>query len=292
MSECRRSTSLPTSRRDDVAAPARHLILMRLKPETCSGCPASSGPGTDDQGAQDACIQGREHEIQNPKRSLRSSLINGGGQWPARPPSPARTRGGPRGSRRCRRINRRRRRAAGGRSVEPRARHHDSALWRAVAVRGQDGAHADQSKARTTRQRGAHAPSFAQRHDHAERPAFRDRPRRFPRHRSGQAQALDPRPREAADGIHARRAAPLSDGVAGDVPRMRRQQRAAVFQGRRSRQTSRRSTASFPARNGRAYGSRRCWKKSASIPAAEWFLAEGADAPTMHRSIPRAEGDG
>ena len=80
------------------------------------------------------------------------------------------------------------------------------------------------------------------------------------------------------DALHA-----LSDGVAGDVPRMRRQQRADVVEGADPGESCRRSTASCPAPNGPACGSRRCSKKPASIRSANWLLAEGADAPTMHR---------
>src|SRR5205085_12191720 len=48
-------------------------------------------------------------------------------------------------------------------------------------------------------------------------------------HRSGQASACDPWPRQAAAGFYTRHACQVSDDDAGDLSRMRRQQRAAVL---------------------------------------------------------------
>src|SRR5262249_54288267 len=61
-------------------------------------------------------------------------------------------------------------------SREPGAGCAYPAVWPAVKVRAEGGAHAEQSEARTPRQRGADATPSPQRHDHAEWPAFRDCP--------------------------------------------------------------------------------------------------------------------
>ena len=88
----------------------------------------------------------------------------------------------------------------------------------------------------------------------------------------------DPRPGQAAAGVHARGAGALSDGVAHRLHRVRRQQPARSMRRRRSR----RQRAGDPrparrARNGPACGSRRCSTRPASIRRAQWVIAEGAD---------------
>ena len=57
----------------------------------------------------------------------------------------------------------------------------------------------------------------------------------------------------------------------------------------RSRPTCRPSMAWSPAPNGPASGSPLSSRKPASIPKAKWFIAEGADLPSMNRSIPLAK---
>ena len=61
----------------------------------------------------------------------------------------------------------RRRRAAAGRSLEHGARRADPALWHAGEVREQGGAHAHQPQPRAAHQPGPHAAPSAERHDHA-----------------------------------------------------------------------------------------------------------------------------
>src|SRR6516164_8816652 len=120
-----------------------------------------------------------------------------------------------------RRAHQRRRRAADEWSMEPGARRSYPAVWPAVKIRAEGGAHAEQSEARTPGQRGADATPSPQRHDHTEWPAFRDCPWRRNRDRPRQASPGDPRAGEAADGLHARYAASLPDGIAHLVRGMR-----------------------------------------------------------------------
>ena len=72
----------------------------------------------------------------------------------------------------------------------------------------------EQSEGRVPQLACAHAASPAQRHHHAERAALLDQPLRHAGHRSGQAQAGDPRHGEAAARVHARDAVALSAGDA------------------------------------------------------------------------------
>src|SRR5262249_7470205 len=61
-------------------------------------------------------------------------------------------------------------------SVDPCAGRPYPAVWPAVKIRAESGTHAEQSEARTPRQRGADATPTPQRHDHTEWLAFRDCP--------------------------------------------------------------------------------------------------------------------
>ena len=69
---------------------------------------------------------------------------------------------------------------------------------------------------------------------------------------------------KTAAGVHARRARPLSDGVAHDVPRMRRQQRAAVLERAGAGRRAGACTAWSRAPSGPASCSRRCSTRPAS----------------------------
>src|SRR6266568_2406342 len=173
--------------------------------------------------------------------------------------------------------------AAQGRPVEPRAGRDLSVLRAAVAVRGKGRAHALQSERRDPHFARAHAASPHQRYVHAERPAFHDRALRHPGHRPGQAPPGDPRPGEAAPRLHARRPCALPDGVAHDLRRMRRQQRADVLQG------------TDPGKRAGAARSRvlrrmdRCsalLEETGIDPKAKWLVAEGADSLALSRSVP------
>ncbi len=75
-----------------------------------------------------------------------------------------------------------------------------------------------------------HAAPSAQRHDHAQRRCTSRSAIRPAGYRPRQAPARDPRPGEAAAGVHARSALALSDGDAHGVRRVRRQLRADVLQ--------------------------------------------------------------
>ena len=186
-------------------------------------------------------------------------------------------------------AHRRSRRAASGRSVEHRDRHRHPGLRHAVEVRDEEGrAHADQSQERAAHQPGAHAAPSAQRHDHAERPAFRSVAHRLSRHRPGQAPAGDPRPGEAAAGLHARalarypmvsrinfvecggNSAPLynKDPVQANVQAIHGLVSCSEWTGVRL------STL---------------LEETGIDPKAKWLLAEGADGPSMNRSIPIAK---
>ena len=105
------------------------------------------------------------------------------------------------------------------------------------------------------------------------------------RHRSGQAPTGDPRPGEAAAGLHPRRARPISDGDARDLPRMRRQQRAAVFAraaaGQRAGAARLVSCAEWT-----GVKLSTLLDETGVDPKAKWFIAEGADAPHLSRSVP------
>ena len=123
--------------------------------------------------------------------------------------------------------------AAPGAALDDAAGRPVHRLWATVPFRGQSRARiarGTQSGHRRDRRLPYSAPS-AQRHDHAERPAFRPQPFRHAGYRSRSASALDPWPGEAAAGVHARGAGALSDGIAHRLRRVRRQlgraQRAA-----------------------------------------------------------------
>ena len=186
-------------------------------------------------------------------------------------------------------AHRRRRRAAAGRSVEHGARRANPGLWRAGEVRKEGRAHAHQSQRRAAHQPGAHAAPSAQRHDHAERPALRGVAHRLSRHRSGQAPPGDPWPGEAAAGLRPRSARALSDGVAHQLRRMRRQQRAAVTARTRCRPTCRRSMASLSCSEWTGVRLSTLLEETGIDPKAKWLLAEGADGPSMNRCIPIAK---
>src|SRR6516165_6938321 len=76
----------------------------------------------------------------------------------------------------------------------------------------------------------AHAAPPAAGHGHTQQPVLLDLPYSHPRHRPGPAQAGDPRPGQAADGLHARHALALPDGDAHAFCRVCRQQRTDVLQ--------------------------------------------------------------
>ena len=87
-------------------------------------------------------------------------------------------------------------------------------------------------------------------------------------------------------GVHARCACALPDGVAHDVRRMRRQQRAVLFQGADPGQRAGAAWARFLRRVDRRAGSPLCSTRPASIRRRQWLVAEGADAPALSRSVP------
>ena len=103
-------------------------------------------------------------------------------------------------------ADRRRRRAAEGRTVEPGAGRRDAGRCRRRrafekhVVRTLSN---PQNEMRTSHARTPH--QSAQRHGHAQQPALLDQSFRHAGHRSRQAQAGDPRHGEAAAGVHARR---------------------------------------------------------------------------------------
>ena len=121
------------------------------------------------------------------------------------------------------------RRAPGRRPVEQRAGHECPGLRRTFALREKRRAHAQQPERRAPDSARPYAASPAPGHIHPERPSLRDLARRRRRYRSGEAPPGDPWPGQAAAAVYPRRARALSDGVAHDLCRMRRQQCAAVF---------------------------------------------------------------
>ena len=127
-------------------------------------------------------------------------------------------------------LDERRRRAAEGRSVEPRCRHRSTAYSVPSRFEKHVVRTLSNPEGRAAHAARAHAAPSAQRHDHAERPALRHLALGRSGHRSRAAPAGDPRPGEAPAGVHARCARALSDGVAHELRRVRRQQRAAVLQ--------------------------------------------------------------
>ena len=194
--------------------------------------------------AADNARKGGEHEHFRPSSSEREILtdrrrcrqrITGSSRA-------ARARGHP-----CRRdrhrttrvVDRRRRRASGGCAadrcaadrcaVEPRAQRCHRALRTAIAVREERRADAEQPEGAARGSGRPHTAPSDERLDHPERAAFRRVLGRGSGHRSGQASACDPWPRQAAAGFYPRRARQVSDDDAGDLSRMRRQQRAAVL---------------------------------------------------------------
>ena len=83
--------------------------------------------------------------------------------------------------------------------------------------------------------------------------------------------------------------APLSDGVAHRLRRMRRQQRAAVLERAGPGERAGAARPGLLRRVDRRACSRRCSKKPASIPKAKWLIAEGADSLALSRSVPIAK---
>ena len=137
----------------------------------------------------------------------------------------------------------------------------------------------------------AHTAPFAQRHVHAQRVSFHDHSRRHAGHRPGEASPGDPRPGEATVGLHARCLGTLPDGLAHDVRRVRWQQRAVFCQGTHSSQRA--GTARFGVL--RRVDRRQAFdvvEETGIDPKAKWFVAEGADAPALSRSVPGQEGVG
>ena len=109
------------------------------------------------------------------------------------------------------------------------------------------------------------------------------------RHRSGQAPPGDPRPGEAAAGLHARCARALSDGVAHGVRRMRRQQRAAVLE---RADAGHRAGAARPRllrRVDRRACSPPCSRKPASIRRRNGSSPKARTRRALSRSVPVAK---
>ncbi len=172
-----------------------------------------------------ACTLARPRRRQRPDQSPR--------------PARARHRGRGRDDRRRRgNRDRGRRRAAQGRSMEPRIRLDHAGGADAVAVREGRRALAEQSQGRVPQFARPHAASTAERHHHAEQPALFHQSLRRARHRPRQAQAGDPRHGAPAARVHAGVAVALPAGHAHGVRGMRRQfgadvlQRAAAGDGR------------------------------------------------------------
>ena len=108
-------------------------------------------------------------------------------------------------------------------------------------------------------------------------------------HRSGQAPPGDPRPRQAAAGLHARGAGALSDGVAHDASSNAAATARRCFPPSRFRPTCRRCTASVSCAEWTGVKLSTLLEETGIDPKAKWFIAEGADAPHLTRSVPLAK---
>ena len=190
------------------------------------------------------------------------------------------------------------RRSLTGAAAEPlvdgpwshRSRRRHPALPDAVAVREARRAHGRQSGQRAAQFARPHAAPSAQRHHHAQRPALHDLPRWRARHRSGQASPRDPRSGEAAAGRS----------------RSTRSQRYPMVSRIGFVECGGNSAPLFSnvplQENVQAlHGLASCseWtgvllstllEEAGIDPKAKWMIAEGADSPRLHRSVPVAEG--